>query len=152
MRVLNSVLTAAQILTIYNNEKTLFEKYSTFRKIGTQYNMDVVLEQADDSRVIDSTVVKSLGGQQETIEVNRDTMLAITLGSIARIPTAGETIAKQIATEFLESIQAGETFSLDVYGSVAVPDQPKNYIADAGYRFNRAGNNLFTTSLNLREI
>lgn len=152
VRVINAVLTAAQIKNIYDNEKTLFKKYAPYRAVSTEYSLDIILESAMQQREIDATVVRSLGGNQETIERNRDKYHSISIGSIARVPTAGETIARQAVETFLESVQNGETFTLDIYGSVAVPDDPVDVIADQGYSFNMVSNNLFTTSIRVREV
>ena len=150
--VIPTALTASQILGIYNNEKHLFKSYAPHRIVGSSYSLDLILEQASIAREVDSTVVKSLGGAQETIERTRDRYHNITIGSIARIPTAGETTARQVVQAFMESVQAGETFSLDIYGSVATPSDAVNVIADAGYTFSPVSNNLFTTSLRVREV
>lgn len=151
-KVIPTALTASQILGIYNNEKHLFKPYAPHRIVGSSYSLDLILEQASIAREVDSTVVKSLGGAQETIERTRDRYHNITIGSIARIPTAGETTARQVVQAFMESVQAGETFSLDIYGSVATPSDAVNVIADAGYSFSPVSNNLFTTSLRVREV
>ena len=130
----------------------MFKAYAPHRIVGSSYSLDLILEQASIAREVDSTVVKSLGGAQETIERTRDRYHNITIGSIARIPTAGETTARQVVQAFMESVQAGETFSLDIYGSVATPSDAVNVIADAGYSFSPVSNNLFTTSLRVREV
>lgn len=146
VRVIGSVLTAAQILEIYNNEKDLFKTNAPYRVVGTQYNLDWILEAADNSMTVDSDVVISLGGQQETIERRRDKRLDITIGSVLHTE-------KPTLENFLHSIQAGETFSVDVYGSVASADAPVNVIADHGYSIRRVNNsNIYAVSLSLREV
>lgn len=153
VRVIGSALTATDILEIYNNEKSLFQFYAPYQQIGSSYSLDVVLEQADDSMIVDNSVVLSLGGQQETIERSRFARKDITIGSIARVPTSSVTLAQQVIKAFLASIQAGETFTLDVYGSVASAYAPVSVIADPGYGFSRVNNSdLFTLSLNVREV
>lgn len=146
VRVFNGVLTAAQIKTIYDNEKHQFKAYAPFRLVGTQYSLDVVLADESQSTDMDVSVFKSLSGNQETIERSRAITHAVTLGSILHTE-------KPTLFNFLESVQAGETFSLDIYGSVASPDDPVNVIADAGYQFARINHsNLYNVAMNVREV
>ena len=114
--------------------------------LNTNYDLDIILEQADDSVAVTSSEIKSLGGNQETVLQNIDFHWQISIGSIT-------SVNKPAVREFLNSVQGGEVFTLDVYGSVAVPDAPVSVVAKPGYQFSRVNNSdLFTVALKVREV
>jgi len=108
---------------------------------GTNYDLDLILEQADQSVKPTSSSSGSLGGQRETVLQRIDYKWRLTIGSIT-------SVNKDAVREFLDSVQGGEVFSLDVYGSVAVPDNPENVTIEPGYSITRInGGDLFSVSI-----
>ena len=113
---------------------------------GTDYSIDVVLEQADKSvrPVVDQQ--RSISGAQETLLHRVDVTWQIVIGSInnAGLPAM---------REFLDSVYAGEAFIIDIYGSVATADSPINVEATPGYQERRVnGTNWYVVPMTLRVI
>jgi len=146
VRVINGVLTAAQILNIYNREKSLFQNYAPYRQIGTSYSLDIKASSITRSESPVSNSVRSLGGAQETIFIRRDTNYACAFTDIhiTELPAI---------RNFIHSIEAGETFTFDAYGNTTTADNPLSVIADPGYNEPRLEfSDYFVFSLNVREV
>lgn len=114
--------------------------------LDTAYDLDLILEQADRSVRTKKNQIRSLGGNTETILQSMDVSWSLTIGSLTGATLNG-------VREFLDSVQGGEIFTLDVMGSVGAPDNPLSVIADGDYMETRVNNsNLFTISFNVRVV
>ena len=143
--VIPAALTAAQILNIYNNEKNLFKTYSPYRLIGTDYSLDLDVSALDNEESPISNSVKSLGGNQETVFIRNEKYTGLTITNLegSDLPTM---------RNFLRSVNSGQTFTFDGYGTVAVPVDPVTVIADPGFQERRNGNSdYFDISMRVRE-
>ena len=106
------------------------------RGFNQQYNIDnFLVEQANRNVKIIKNVQRALGGgQPEVLTHRRDVMIDVTTGLIL------ETNIKQWR-EFLASVEGGELFTFDRYGTIAVPVEPLQvYLADDGYTETRDSN------------
>ncbi len=145
-RVLPSALTAAQIKTIYDSEKAMFKANSVFTQVGLSYDLALSVTSAQLSESVQSSNPISIGGNQETIFGRRDTFFAL---RIIRL-TASLLPALR---NFLHSVEKGETFTLDRYGSAAAPDDPIDVIATPGFTEARQGvDDYYTVSINVRQV
>lgn len=133
VKVIHGVLTAAQILEIYNNEKTLFKSNAPYRAVGTEYSLDLDVSRLDHSEMPDVTKTQSLSGNQETIYMRNDEFWDVTATNLvgADLPTM---------RNFIRSVKSGESFTFDAYGTIAVPDDPVTVIADPGLNEQRQSN------------
>lgn len=89
---------------------------------------------------------RSLGGDEEVLLLRRDTTWDVVSGRITE-----QTILQW--REFLASCAAGEGFTFDPYGTIAVPDAPvSSLLVRADYPEDRIGNNRrYTIPFKLRQ-
>ena len=146
VRVLSTALTATQVKTIYDAEKHMFKANSVFTQVGEDYSLDVDMPVVNRSEKSISNKTISLGGNQETVFQRSDVMHNITIG-----PTHKNGMPE--LRTFLQSVNAGETFTFDPYGTVASPDDPISVVTDGGHNESRQnGTNYFNISMKLREV
>jgi len=126
MRIFDYATTAAQIEAIYESEKHLFKKHSTYTQVGEPYSFDLPVQSANPSISTVKTDNVSLGGVTETVVDRDDDELDITTGLLHRTDTTYTRISE--FQEFMYGTRASESFTLDLYGSVAVEDEPETYI------------------------
>lgn len=145
-RVLPVALTAAQIKTIYNAEKDLFKANAKYTQVGTAYDLDLSLTAANRSESVESSNTVSLNGNQETTFIRRDVSYSLNINRVyaSTLPAV---------RNFLHSVEAGQIFELDRYGSASVPDDPVNVIAQPGFTEQRNGvDDYYTITMNVREV
>jgi len=131
IRVLDYAPTAAQIKAIYESEKGSFNKYSTHTQVGESYSFDLPVQSSDPATSTVKTDNVSLSGVTETIVDRDDDELDITTGLLHRTDTTYTRISE--FQEFMYGTRASEPFTLDLYGSVAVEDEPETYIRVGQY-------------------
>lgn len=103
------------------------------RATGDVVSLDIGVQEAVRSRSVEKSVQRSQGGAMEVLWHRADVTWNITLE-----PVAGVTLA--IVREFMASTEAGEVFTMDLYGSSSAPKSVKRI--DDGYTeqpFMRAG-------------
>lgn len=144
-RAFNYAPTAAQIQSIYDDEKHLFKKYSYYTQKDQAYEFDLVLASANPSMNSIQTENTSLDGSVEVILDRTDEILSVTTDFLHRTDT--NYIRTSQFYEFLYSTQAGESFLLDLYGTIAAPDSPEYYKrTNKNVSFNRQGDGMWFTS------
>lgn len=136
----------------YSAKRTLNTTVSPIHAEGTEYDIDLDLVTATRSRAVVKTIQRSRGGNSEVLRDRADTTWEVTTA-----PLAGSNLAA--VREFLDSVEAGEQFTFDLYGTAAVPDNP---IAveriDEGYTESRVlivgseASDYFQFSFTLREL
>jgi hypothetical protein len=87
--------------------------------VDTQYSIEFDVRALDRRNMYDRRVHQSLGGATQTVFNREDVLWRLTTISLPR--TGGEGTAEQF-DEFASSVCAGETFTFDPYGTIAVPD------------------------------
>jgi len=114
--------------------------------IDTVYSIDINARSIARSSSVKSKTKKSLGGQTETIVQSRDINWSISLNGITELDLPA-------IREFLDSVDAGESFVFDPYGTVAIPDNPISVKARAGYTESRQGfSDYFVIGFGVYEI
>lgn len=114
--------TAAQIKTIYNKEKHLFKKHSYYTQEGVQYDLDVGLRAADPTYNVDKNETVTLGGKRRSIVHREDTGWSLALQLLHRTDNTRVRLSEFV--ELLYSTRGSEEFTVDLYGTVAIPDEP----------------------------
>lgn len=109
--------TAAQIKSIYNDEKHLFEPYSKYTQIGADYSFDVDLSSRGMSRMSNRSENKPIQGPSEVLLFNDWREWDVT-----NTPRTRSDMAE--VTEFMTSSLGGGTITFDPYGTAAAPDTP----------------------------
>ena len=146
IRILSGALTAAQIKTIYDSEKHMFKANSVFTQVDENYSLDLSVDQVERSESVESNAPISLGGKQETVFQRADVFYNL---NIKNVPKA--TLPEYRV--FLQSVNGGQTFTFDPYGTVASPDDPISVIADGGHNETRVNTlEYFNISMKLREV
>lgn len=146
LKVFPVVLTPAQIRALYNAERDLFKPYAIYTRVGVAYDLAISLTAATLSESVQSFPAVSLSGRQETTFHRRDTYYQLNINrlSASTLPPL---------RSFLHSVEKGETFTLDRYGSAAVPDDPVSVIAEPGFTEQRSGfDDYYTVSMKVREV
>ena len=92
----------------------------TGHSVGTQYSIDVKLRGFGESFDFSKSTVISLAGNVETILKRSARGYSITL--------SWPNTQNADMEEFLFSVAAGEIFSIDPHGTVAVPDHPVDVV------------------------
>ncbi len=93
------------------------------RGLGQSYDIEFSARQLERSVRVDRKVQTALGGQRETLLNRRDVFWDIG----TRIIDESELAQWR---EFLASVEGGETFTLDPYGTIASPDNPVACVLD----------------------
>ena len=101
--------------------------------LSTSYSLDFEASVLNKSFNIINFKNVSISGARETILHRNETIIQVTAIMLS------ETNITQFE-EFLASVSAGETFILDMYGSIATPDNPKNCLLNSpSWANNRTG-------------
>jgi len=112
---------------------------------GTGYNFDFNVIQANETWKTDKRTSRAINGKTQTTVYSHDEGWAITSEYVLRGSTEWDNWR-----EFLSSVRNGESFSLDVYGANASPDNVQSVILDGNPSFNREGStDYFTISFNV---
>jgi hypothetical protein len=82
--------------------------------VGAEYSLEISIQPSPRAREIVKTEQRSRGGATETIYHRADVTRQITLRPIR----ASELAAVH---EFLDSVEGGESFGFDMYGTIAAP-------------------------------
>jgi len=144
--VLPSALTATQIKTIYDSEKHMFKENSVFTQVDEEYSLDLSLDRVNRSEDITSKESVSIGGNQETVFQRADVLYDINIKNIPKASLPAYRV-------WLQSVNAGETFTFDPYGTIASEDDPVSVIADGGHKESRNGTlEYFNISVKMREV
>ena len=103
-------------------EYTAKRSLRTGTTVNTTQSFEIDIQGDDRKPVVESKTVKSLSGNQQTVFHRMEVTRAITL-----IPTKVEAVQDQIV-EFLDSVVDGSSFSIDIYGTQASPDNPQTAV------------------------
>lgn len=142
----SGALSPLQIQAIYNQEKELFKEYENLTVEGVEYDLDLILNQYDQSDRPIAHPVIAIGGNQETTFERRDVFHNFTIINKQR-----ENLSA--IKNFFRSVEKGESFTFDPYGTTDNPDTQSIVKADPGYRPKRNGtNDEFTISMKVREV
>lgn len=85
--------------------------------LDDDYSLELGLAAADRQRAGLVKEVVAIGGGRETL-YQRDEVT----WSVVTVPIASSSLAA--VREFLDSVEGGESFTFDAYGTIAVPDNP----------------------------
>lgn len=100
---------------------------------NTEYSLDFEPSKLDRSRMMDIKRKQSIDGTIETLRYSGLVYWDITANEL-------DTTNLGYFREFLDSVEAGETFVFDAYGTDASPDNPINCKLDSHrYRESRIG-------------
>ncbi len=146
LKIHKSALTNLKVKQIYDSEKDMFKPNSVFTQVGLSYSIDLALNKVDRSSKSQVKTAISLGGNQETISHRQDIFFDINERNVLKseLPKF---------RSFLDSVQAGEPFTFDPYGTIASPDYPITVIADPNYTEKRTDTlELFDISLKVRQV
>lgn len=119
------------------------------RSVGDTVTFDIGVTEAERSRAVEKTVQRSLGGAMEVLWQRADKTWNVTLE-----PVSG--VQLDIVREFMASTEAGEVFTMDLYGSASSPKSVKRI--DDGYTeapFMRRGSeslDMFAISFQVVEL
>lgn len=106
------------------------------RSVGQIVLLDIGVQEAVRSRSVDKSVQRSQGGAMEVLWHRADVTWSVTLE-----PVAGASL--DVVREFMASTEAGEAFTMDLYGTTSRPKAVKRI--DEGYTespFMRVGSEL----------
>lgn len=114
---------------------------------GTEYTIDVPMSAADRERKPNRTRHRSLSGVSEHYVHHRDVLWHFTTEPLPAAEYAQ-------VREFLASVDGGEAFTIDPYGTTASPDAPfAAELESEGHRDDRHGSaNVFSASFSVRAI
>lgn len=147
VRVINTALTASQIRTIYDREKSLFIANAPYRVVGTQYGLDYDVSSLDYSESEESEESESMSGRNIETIYSRSTgvwNLTITNLQPVNLPTV---------RNFLHATRGNAEFTFDPYGTIAVPAEPVTVITKANFKEQRSGNSdYFSISQQFRIV
>jgi len=90
----------------------------------TEYSFDVPIESFQKSIKREQSTVSSLSGKRFTSLMRLDVFY-----SAKTVPTDDQSTIDNMR-EFLSSVAAGETFTIDLFGSVSTPDNPVTFKLD----------------------
>jgi len=99
---------------------------SSGHTLSTQYTMDFTMSRADRRHNVYNRQSESLNGTRETLRYYGSEFYDITVNEIehADLP---------LWREFIESVDGGETFTIDIYGTEASPDNPVTATLESNY-------------------
>lgn len=117
--------------------------------VNGTYSIDVDVTEAVRSRSVQKSAVRSLGGSVEVLRNYADTQWHITFE-----PLSGARLEQ--LREFLDSTDAGEAFTLDIYGNDASRKTLKRmddgYSEDPFMRRGSESTDVFTASITAIEV
>jgi hypothetical protein len=93
--------------------------------INTEYRIDLACLDVVPARTPNVTVNQAIGGRRETLRFFADNFFDVSLAALSGTPLLQ-------VEEFLRSVEAGEVFTFDEYGSVNVPSNPVNAEIEGG--------------------
>ncbi len=125
---------------------TAKRRIATGHSSGTQYSMEKAAGPLTPEDRIIKNSWRALGGNEETLLDRIETVWNLTTDWIREAEL-------EFWQEFTASVAAGEQFTFDPYGTIAVPDAPLTVaLENKAIRWARAGSKkIFTVSLTLRE-
>lgn len=146
VKVCPSGLTAAQIKTIYNKEKVLFQKESVFSVVGQSYDLDLDLADSTRGDLISKNTNTSKSGAMETIvHFEKQTW---------NCPiTPFDPLTFRYVRKFLRACSNNQAFTFDERGTTASPDNPfQAYLTSQNHNYPRDnGSDWRSASFSLRE-
>lgn len=107
---------------------------------GLSYNFDFYLIKADEQPSTSNKISRSIDGSIKTVNYYHDVMWSLTTGPVLRASTSWN-----YWREFLSSVRAGESFTLDVYGTNAVPDSAVTMVLSGNPSYSREGSSEYFT-------
>lgn len=102
--------------------------------IDVPYQLSLRMISADPTGNIEKSEQKALGGLREALFWNKSTGLSITIGSYPEI-----SFEYNAVLEFLASVEGGEPFTFDRWGSIGTTDNPQSAVMLGTYSANRYG-------------
>jgi hypothetical protein len=100
------------------------------RGLNQSYSLEFYSERVDRSVKVKRSVQQPMGGgAPEVLTYRRETFVDVTvLGPLGALLTEVQILQWR---EFLASVEGGETFTFDRYGTVAIPVEPKSAILES---------------------
>lgn len=111
---------------VYTAKRSVMDSHS----IETEYEFEVALNKFERSAKREQETSPSLSGVRFTVLHRIDVFY-----DISTVPLSDLLVIDQMR-EFLDSVAAGEQFTLDVYGEIGAPDDPRTFIIDGDYKEN----------------
>ena len=104
-------------------EYTAARNVSAGHSLGVVYDMDFTASRIQRRHQTVRRVARALDGSQETLRYRGDELFDVTVNEVlhADIP---------LWREFLESVDGGEQFTFDAYGTEVSPDNIENCVMD----------------------
>ena len=110
---------------------------------GTGYSFAINFMAYEKSYNAPKSQPRALDGTTETILQRLDRTIGMTIG-----PYDSDDVAQ--IEEFIESVAGGESFTVDVYGTIAVPDAPLTVkLSDTSNSPQRQGPRTYTLGMSL---
>lgn len=94
---------------------------------GDEVTFEIALRSANRSPRRMTKEAKSLSGRRITRLMHRENQRNF------QTPPFNDSALKAQLIEFLDSVAAGESWTLDIYGTEAAPDDPRGYIIQGDY-------------------
>lgn len=115
-RVTIGTVTAANVKTVYNKEKHLFNKYAYYTQVGESYSFDLPTAQINPSTTDTAYMSKSADTtRREQLFWGSEKFYDITTAAVSRVETNYTGIRLAYIQEFLYSTRNNETFTIDLY-------------------------------------
>lgn len=132
--------TLGEMVNIYDSEEGMLHPETVFTIVGVVYSIDVDITTGTPSKKTIRNVTKTLDGSIKSLKHRDEHYMDVTLLPVERG-------VFDVNRRFLDSVDNGQVFSLDLYGTVAVPFDPINYKMESdGYTEGRIGVNHFQAS------
>jgi len=140
--------TAAQIKAIYNKEKHLFKKYSTYTQEGVQRTLTIPLQSADRSRSVVKNETVTLSGKRVSLVHRNEYDWSLGTDIVHRTDSTTFPLLSEL-DELVYSTQGSEVFTVDIYedGTDTAMVMKSTKVADA--RLSKK--DMFTATLKMQE-
>jgi len=146
IEILPTTLSDSQIKEKYDSEREMFKKNSVFTISGDEYSLDIGIDKDERTELVKSKAPVSIGGSQETVLQRVDVFHEININNVPKN-------SLPIYRNWLQSVNSGEVFTIDMDGTIALPEDPVSVISDGGHSENRVGTlDLYNIPVKLREI
>lgn len=115
-------------VVVYTAKRSLLPGHT----VDVPYELGLRQISADHTRDVRKSEQRALSRLRETLFWNGASGLAITIGSYPE-----QSVQFDAVIEFLESVERGETFTYDRYGSAGAPASPRSAVLVGTYQVQR---------------
>lgn len=109
---------------VYTAKRSVIDSHS----IDTEYEFEIALNKFERSAEREQDTSSSLSGSRFTVLHRIDIFY-----DISTVPIKSTSAIAQMR-ELLDSVAGGEEFTIDVFGEIGSPDNPKVFVIDGNYK------------------